>query len=109
MPRFFSRNGRALAIEILYAFVFANFTTMFAALVWAGSFAPRRATGSYSHPIRFRGGDVAFVPELVGHFIEWGFWAQFALFGLLILLAWFHERTERALRSKQDCSRERLS
>jgi hypothetical protein len=83
------------------AFLIANFAVWFGIGAWAQFFAPRHAVNSFSFPVQFKGGVVAFVPSAVGHNLEWGFWAHFIALGVLALIGCWHAargRTERIVR-----------
>jgi hypothetical protein len=95
-------GGMPLPLKATIGIGIANFAASFGLSEWACTWAPRVASATYSYPVHFRGGKVAFVPPQIGHYIEWAFWSHFVLLAVAALLTWFYERTNRAIVTPRD-------
>jgi hypothetical protein len=91
-------SGIPTMLKVVWGLLITNFVVNFAIGIWASSWAPRQRSSYYSYPIRFKGGIVAFVSPLIGHYLVWGFWSHFLVLGIIALLFWFYARSGRALR-----------
>lgn len=82
----------------LFAFMMANIIAVICAGFWANVYGSRKPLPRCSFPIHFRGSLIVFVPSWLGFYLEWGFWAHFALMGIFGLMLWYYLRIGRAVR-----------
>jgi hypothetical protein len=79
-----------VSFKVTFALLFANWVGVYAAAWAIPRWWPIRPDAIHSASMRFRGGTVYFVQPWLGRYVEYGFWADFVLLGLGLLIAWIH-------------------
>jgi hypothetical protein len=91
-------HGTQRPLKVMFVVLFANFSASFAVTLWAERYAPRKPSVTWSFPVHFKGGVVAFVPSWMGYYDQWSFWSHFVILGVLGLMFWWYVRKGHAVR-----------
>jgi hypothetical protein len=70
------------ASQLLSGITALNFLLFWLLLASIPKWASEAPRDSWTHPVRFRGNHVHYVPELVGVYVDLGLWVHFALLAL---------------------------
>jgi len=97
MPKYYFPKGTPVLFKAVFSLMMANIFCWMATLYWGEVYAPRRPSGSSAYPFHFRAG-TAFVPPLIGHYLDWGLWMHFAAMGACGAMLWFYTWKGRAVR-----------